>query len=317
MDISREADLLLEGAVPERMQELKQAWGEQKDRVRLQDGRGFKLQQNYGTIQVNETALKSIWLLGFAAWKALEVYSDAIPALLAARKPFDLELLDSIPGQDAYDREFAETMKRARRLNEALTISEFDWPSNIPAPDFGAKFTDQNQKFAFDFVCLAGAYVILHEIKHGLIQADPACSRLDPIAEEKACDAYAREMMLGNVAEYEEVAGYPASLVRAKRIIGILFAKLVIVAITPKPIWASSHDYPSVGDRIRGLIMEIDDDAPPSLWAVCAGLLAVFARHYGLITEPIEFGSIRELAFSLVNLFDGSGSRNIEGQLSA
>ncbi|MCK1683798.1 hypothetical protein IVA87_31500 [Bradyrhizobium sp. 147] len=186
MDISREADLLLEGAVPERTQELKQAWGEQRDRVRLQDGQGFKLQQNYGTIQVNETALKSIWLVGFAAWKALEAYSDAIPALLAARKPFDLELLDSIPGQGAYDGEFAEALQRVRRLNEALTISEFDWPSNIPAPDFGARFTDLNQKFAFDFVCFAGAYVILHEIKHGLIQADPECDGLDPIAEEKA-----------------------------------------------------------------------------------------------------------------------------------
>ncbi|MFB6458596.1 phage exclusion protein Lit family protein [Bradyrhizobium tunisiense] len=306
MDISRETDLLLEGAVPERMQELKQAWGEHQDRVRLQDGQGFKLEQNYGTVQVNETALKSIWLVGFAAWKALEAYSDAIPALLAARKPFDLELLDSIPGQDEYDLEFAETMERVRHLNEALTISEFDWPSNIPAPDFGAKFTDQNQKFAFDLVCFAGAYVVLHEIKHGLIQADPACGELDPVAEEKACDAYAREMLLGKVADYAEAATYPASLVRAKRIIGILFAKLVIVAITPKSIWASSDDHPSVGDRIRELLMEVEDDAPPSLWAVCAGLLAVFARHYGLITEPIEFGSIRELAFSLVELFDES-----------
>jgi Peptidase U49 len=313
MDISPDADLLLEGAVPERMQELKEAWGEHKDRVRLQDGQGFKLQQNYGTIQVNETALKSIWLVGFAAWKSLEAYSDAIPALLTARKPFDLDLLDRIPGQDTYDQEFADAMDQVRRLNEALTISEFDWPSNIPAPDAGAKFADQNQKFAFDFVCFAGAYVVLHEIKHGLIKADPACGELDSIAEEKACDAYAREIMLGKVAEYAEVAGYTASLVRAKRIIGILSAKLVIVAITPKPMWASSDDHPSVGDRIRELIMEIDDDPPPSLWAVCAGLLAVFARHYGLIAEPIEFGSIRELAFSLVELFDGSETRKSEG----
>ena len=54
MDISSEADFLLEGTVPERMQELKQTWGEHQDRIRLQDGPGFKLEQSFGTIQVNE-----------------------------------------------------------------------------------------------------------------------------------------------------------------------------------------------------------------------------------------------------------------------
>jgi hypothetical protein len=60
LDVSEAIDLLLEGAVPERAAELKVTWGEQSDRVRLQPGDGFMLQQGFGTIQVNELALKQV-----------------------------------------------------------------------------------------------------------------------------------------------------------------------------------------------------------------------------------------------------------------
>jgi len=113
-----------------------------------------------------------------------------------------------------------------------------------------------------------------------------------------------RQLSSPQVDEYAERSGDPVPLVRAKRIIGILLAKLVIIAITPKRMWSSSGDHPPVKDRVRGLMLEIDEDAPPSLWALCAELLAVFARYYGLITEPIEFKSIPELVLRLVELFD-------------
>jgi hypothetical protein len=52
-DVSEAIDVLLEGVVPERVAELKATWGEQQDRVRLQDGGGFLLHQVYGTVQVS------------------------------------------------------------------------------------------------------------------------------------------------------------------------------------------------------------------------------------------------------------------------
>jgi hypothetical protein len=71
-DISKETDLLLQGAAPERYQEIKAHWGERADRVRLLETEEFLLQHIFGTVQTTAKTLEALWLAVFASWKAIE-----------------------------------------------------------------------------------------------------------------------------------------------------------------------------------------------------------------------------------------------------
>jgi hypothetical protein len=46
----------------------------------------------------------------------------------------------------------------------------------------------------------------------------------------------------------------PPDLVRAKRTIGVLFAKLIILMMTPKKGWSGSDDHPDVAVRIKRVL---------------------------------------------------------------
>jgi hypothetical protein len=99
------------------------------------------------------------------------------------------------------------------------------------------------------------------------------------------------------ISEYAAGSGYPARDVLAKRLVGILFAKLAILTITPEHKWSDATDRPSVKDRIRRVLEAAVNPLRDWFWPTSAALLAAFARHYGLIGRPISFGSSRELAF--------------------
>jgi hypothetical protein len=137
LDVSEPIDLLLECAVPERAVELKVTWGEQSDRVRLQPGDGFMLQQRFGTIQVNELALKQVWFIGYAAQKAIEAYSGVILVLERIRLPFNLTSMSCIDGQAEADEAFDRRMKLAIELIKVKDLADFDWPADVPFPQEG------------------------------------------------------------------------------------------------------------------------------------------------------------------------------------
>jgi hypothetical protein len=85
-------------------------------------------------------------------------------------------------------------------------------------------------------VFIAGAYVILHELGHRRI-AESGCNIGYDLREERLCDAYARKMLLDETGTFAASTGDPEHLVRAKRILVIVLAKLLIITVTPRDRW--------------------------------------------------------------------------------
>lgn len=298
MDVSAAIDKLLSGVIPERISEVKEAWGSASDRVRLVSSQGFLLQQLYGTVQVSEVALRQIWLVGYAAQVGIESYSSAIYFFQLCGQPLDFSELSKIDGQAELDALFVSRVRAVNDLGRSLGLDDFDWPADVPYPDENMAFESIQDKAAFDLICMAGAYVFLHEIRHAQLETD-INRPTDTLDEEIACDRYALEMMIGRVSDYSKNAGYPAEKVLAKRLFGALFAKLVILTLTPKKAWAIDSEHPSVAKRIRGILEAADGRIPDTFWSAIAAMLAAFTRYFGLLHAPIPFTSCRDLAFKI------------------
>ena len=190
MDVSAVVDTLFGGAIPEREAELKAQWGLAQDRVRLLDRDGFMLGFVPGTetIQVNEIALRQIWLTGYAAWRATQAYNYALTVLAFKNLDFDPVSWGDVPAQAERDGAFDRVYDKVRSLSGVLSLADFDWPSDVPFQAEGMKLPDPEEKATFDLVCMAGAYVFAHEIRHALFDAGGDAPH-DIIEEERACDA--------------------------------------------------------------------------------------------------------------------------------
>lgn len=305
-DISDAVDLLLVGVIPERVGEIKAEWGNNLDRVRLQESHGFVMQQIYGTIQVNELALKQIWFIGFASQKAIEAYSGSIAALQMCKQPCNTSELNSLLDQNEADLLFTDRIRLAKDLGKVERVEDFDWPSDVPYPIEGGAFDNVVDKATFDLVCMAGAYIFLHEIRHALLWHSGS-TQMSEVSEEIECDSFALDMMIGCIPTYSAESGYPKEQVLAKRLLGVLFAKLVILVVTPKSHWASTKDHPPVADRIRSVLDAADDSVPETFWLASAASLVAFAQYFCLLDSPVPFSSSRDLAYRMCALVGQSG----------
>ena len=89
IDVSEAADALIRAAAPEHVDELSELWGTGPDRVHLVDKGAFDIKEMFGLIQVTEITLRQIWLLSFAAWRAIQAYGGLFWYLNLARQPFE------------------------------------------------------------------------------------------------------------------------------------------------------------------------------------------------------------------------------------
>ena len=64
------------------------------------------------------------------------------------------------------------------------------------------------------------------------------------------CDAYARGVLLDGTATYAASQGYLEEMVRAKRILGILLAKLLVTTVTPRDRWTILPDHEPARRRL-------------------------------------------------------------------
>jgi len=302
LDVSDAVDLLFTGVTPERVTELKSLWGEHENRVRLLPADGFLLQQlpGAGVIQVNEIALRQIWLTGYAAWDGVDAYSAVIAQLLLSNRPFDPVSLRALDKQIDRDAKFDRAVDRVRELGSHISIDDFPWPEDVPKPIVGLKIEDTTKKAVFDLVCMAGAFVFLHEIRHGLldeVEDRPA----EQIEEERECDRFARSFLTDEIPAYSAESGYPAKQVRAKRLLGVIIGLCVVLIITPRENWRGTSSHPSVRERIEAVLKSdvTEEMSDTFFWSTCASMLAAFARHFGVLSGPIPFSSFRELALQM------------------
>jgi Peptidase U49 len=301
-DVSREVDNLLEGVVPERVEELAKTWGAGPDRVRLTANAGFDIGQRYGCIQVTKPFFDLMWLVGAGIWRGIQANSGLFLYIGLAGLPFCPSAMRKIAGQIELDNRFDRAIEAAKEMGRIANPGDFQWPPYIPYPRLGAREGSSEWQATYDLILMAGGYAFLHEIRHFQFERDGEV--LDYIDQERACDTYARGMMLDKVPDYCASSGYSEELVRAKRIMGILFAKLVILTVTPRPVWSNSRDHPPVKERIATTLEATVDPMPIWFWSTVAGMLAAFARYNGLLTGAFAAMSSRELAFAICDLFD-------------
>jgi hypothetical protein len=122
-------------------------------------------------------------------------------------------------------------MQSIEELRTSLGEADFVWPETIPDPQDGRP-EEPERALVFDLTCVAATYISLHELKHVVFQSEGNAST-DPWEEECACDAFAQEMILGKIKIYSEQSGFPDANLKEKRAMGIAFALIFILFITP------------------------------------------------------------------------------------
>jgi Peptidase U49 len=301
LDISKYADKLIRAAAPERAAELGSVWGQDENRVHLTDSPGFDIGAWFGLIQLTEATLLQIWLLGYIAWRAIVAYSGILDLLALCRFPFVRDEVAASHGQAEADADIDRLLARARAFRNTTDLDAEPWPDGVPEPSERNEFDNAQDKAAFDLLCIAGAYIFLHEIQHVRFERE-GNKPPNPRDQEDACDEYAREYLLGKVEEYASSTGEPADKVMAKRALGIAVAKVLILEITPAEQWAGSESHSSVGKRVREFLASLRNPLPDYFWISVASFLAAICRSRGRLPERIPFDTPRELALKLADI---------------
>jgi hypothetical protein len=195
-------------------------------------------------------------------------------------------------------------MQAIEELKTSLGEADFVWPETIPAPQDG-RSEDAERALVFDLICVAATYIILHELKHVVFQSEGNVP-MDPWKEECACDAFAQEMILGQIKIYSEQSGFPEAKVKEKRAMGIALAIIFILFITPKRLVCGSVTHPSIHARWLGVIRNIDLKGDGHFWLYFSSLALSVLRYKGVDVLPIAFDSYKDLSCKLVQTLENA-----------
>jgi Peptidase U49 len=270
---------LMRGVTPERDAEIVTLWERYNPRVCLvKDEARITLNANKDRIAYSYKTMEVFWLIGFAAWKAIECYSPCVVVSALNGRPVS-ETLNADDGIDDVELSYRERLAAARALIDAPTTESVPWPTDIPRPTIATSaFADPQFQAAFDLTCISAAFAFFHEFKHVMLEQDGE-RHADLREEELACDVWARQFMTARLSVYADDNGHPFYKVLEKRAMGLALAALILHEITP--VWdrGGNRHYFSVTDRIRALV---DNTALPErgyFWVFVASLLIGIFRH--------------------------------------
>lgn len=278
---------LLRGAVPERADELCQLWAEHRHSVEVApSGSSLTLNATSKRIKFDTKTVDFFWLLGFAAWRAIEVYAPALVLATSTGVSIDTALkVDHGRGQFEFD--FKQRIAAAHSLQSAGSTAAIQWPADIPMPTADrASLGDAQAMAVSDLVGLAFAFAMLHELKHVMFRAAGDAPEAG-YAEELACDVWARETMSSNMEEYADNHGYTYAQVAQKRAMGIALAAIIVHAMTPTHEKWGSNDYPPIAERIRAMIDGHNLSEGSPFWTFTACLLVAIMRQEGRQIELV------------------------------
>ena len=126
---------LLQGATPERKQEIEDLWDRYAPKVCVvEDARGVNISAGKGRIQFDHKTLEAIWLLGFNGWRSIETCSPAI--ILAGITGAALE--DILRADDelaSFEMDYRSRSNSARSIIEAQSSVHATWPQDVPRPE--------------------------------------------------------------------------------------------------------------------------------------------------------------------------------------
>jgi len=269
---------LLRGAVPEKADEICRLWTEHQHSVEVApSGANLTLDATSKRIKFDTKTVDFFWLLGFAAWRAIEVYAPALVLATSTGVSID-SALNADHGRGQLEFEFKQRIAAAHSLRLAGSTAAIEWPPDIPMPTADrASLGDVQAMVAFDLVGLAFAFALLHELKHVMFRATgdaPAAG----YEEELACDTWARMTMTSNMAEYATDHGHTYAQVAQKRAMGIALAAVTVHAMTPPEAQWGNDDYPPLAERIRAMIDGHNLSEGSPFWTFTACLLIAIMR---------------------------------------
>ncbi|AJR22504.1 MULTISPECIES: phage exclusion protein Lit family protein [unclassified Sphingobium] len=270
---------LLRGAVPEKADELCRLWADHQHSVEVApSGAGLTLNATSKRIKFDTKTVDFFWLLGFAAWHAIEVYAPALILVTSTGVSIDAAL-KADHGRGQFEFDFKQRIAAAHSLRAAGSTAAIQWPEDIPMPTADrASLGDARAMAASDLVGLAFAFALLHELKHVIFRAAGNAPE-EGYEEELACDTWARETMTSNLAEYARDNGHTFAQVAQKRAMGIALAAIIVHAMTPVHAQRGNADYPPIGERIRAMIDGHGLSEGSPFWTFTACLLIAIMRQ--------------------------------------
>jgi hypothetical protein len=308
-DQSLELKILFQGVIPERKDEIEEFFEKTYSIIsRCQDREGFIIESGpFGILKFTQRSMHQMWLLGFAAIKLLHLYAGIIKVIQIYNQPLCVNTLNNFIDLNQSKQIYGNIINFTLKLKNEENPSCLHWPKEIPAPWKG-KPKDIDGAAAFDLICISGAYVFLHEIRHIQFCLENNAP-FDKHDEELECDSFAKEMMLSKLSSYTDISGENIYLVRSKRAIGICFAIFYMLVLTPKESWSGSASHPSIKKRIEILANQLELGDEDSLWVFMAVL---FCSHLLFIENnsfSIKFATTKELAISLVEEIENASNK--------
>jgi hypothetical protein len=297
IDVSKAADVLIRAAAPERLDELSQLWGTGPDRVHLIDKGAFDINEVFGLIQVTEITLRQIWLLSFAAWRAIQAYGGLFWYLNLARRPFDRDVIAALHGQAEADAVLMPCLrKRACFAREGISIRLNGLRTSRSPRQRTSSAIGMMRRRSISPASLA--LIFLHEIRHARVSKE-GDRPSDPRAEELEFDGFARRFLLEKADVYALDCRKPVEDVRAKRALAIAVAKTVIMEVQDH--WETTAAHPAVGVRVRSFLEDVAEPVRDWFWHGSASFFAAICRSRGRLPPRIDFASARDLALALAN----------------
>lgn len=285
-------ELILEAA-PERRAEIVNLWQKYAPQFSyMSDKNGFQMEAGpWGLILFTPRTMGQIWILGFAAWRALEAYC---PYVLLCNEIVHSTMPDD---PDQVEAALEEELRKVEELRNISCVDAFEWPSVIPEPSSSLPKAVRERAIV-DSIKIASAYVFLHEIQHVLF-ARSAARPLDRKAEELECDRFARDFLLERIPDYCINTGYAEDAVLEKRLIGLALGGFILLQITKDRGGSESH--PAVAERL-GHLTQNNGDAKTHSWVYACCLLLSVLRREGKLPSRLAFSDPRDLFKKMVQV---------------
>ncbi|MEP7352500.1 MAG: phage exclusion protein Lit family protein [Acidobacteriota bacterium] len=283
-------------AAPERRTEIADLWQNYAPQFsRMSDKDGFAIEAGpWGLILFTPRTMGQIWILGFAAWRALEAYcpyvllcSEIAPSLMA-----------DVPDQAEADAALGEELRKVEELRNIDCVDAFDWPSGIPEPSASLPKAARERAIV-DSIKIASAYVFLHEIRHVMF-ASSAERPVNIKAEELECDGFARGFLLDRIPDYCTATGEAQDAVLNKRLVGLALGGFILLQVTKDRDGSESH--PAVAERLRGLTQNEGGDGKSYPWVYACCLLLSVLRREEKLPPRLAFSDPRDLFEKMVLL---------------
>ena len=302
---------LIAKSAPERGEPLKAFWGKYSVCFeRADDKTGIVLNADKDRVEFTCKDLQVMWLLGFALWKSIELFSPAV-ILPASTEDSSSSVLDCDGDLDDLEYRYRERMAAVVELIGAEELDRQRWPPDIPLPvESSEELTNTEDIATFDLVMMAISVLFLHELKHVEFHAQHAAGipRPEKFAEEELqCDMWARDWFFSALAEYARESGYSYEGVCSKRAMGLLLVCEYLRLADQNGRVVISTDYPPLASRISALTGDINLPDNDNCWIFSACILMAETRRQGKTLPKLEGVSFREISERLIDVLTPSG----------